>query len=619
MKKRILAILLASVMLFALLAACSNDPPEPPAPPDSPAPDTSTPATTTDDDDDDETAEPVADNRGQAGLGWNPLDYGGAFVPFDSPVTLQIGTFDRARDDMPPVGDNYWTQWVNEYFGENLNINVEYIPIDRSNTMIAYNLLFAAQTPPTILMEYDFEKVTEWWVEGALQEIDRAQMQEIAPTWVETSGGMDWWDQFMVGGGTFFAPAYRPFWDTNFTWVTFYRLDWYEEQDLGRPTSYEEWIEAQLTFKEAYNLPYTLDHMAFTHNFQFYDYNPFPLDEEYWAMYSCVNVPSLPAEGARRHLAQLNQQYNLGLINPEFELDEGGAGAQTEALQAFINGNLYRYSFFAQASMPDLEAFYENNPDAKLGIMWNNTVNYAMGDELGYRQYPQERATNPAGFFLGFSSSASDDELKAAYMYLEWMAQPDVLDYFQWGAEGVTFNYNDNGDRVMVSWEEQGDMWMGFSSNKDYWAVVVEARVTGDAETTAVNIIPANLPDSPRLRQEQADRYAYLRVRANHGLTYNDPINGSPIVPGVIAENRPGLIPLFQSLATDLVKANPDNFESMYEDAVQRYRDAGYSEIEAARLQSFRDGYIAPLNPIASGAQPFSWWPVGSVISTVYD
>jgi len=613
MKKRILATLLASAMLFATLAACVEEPPPPPEPPPAtptPAPTTPPPAVVV--------PEPTADDRrGQAGVGFNPVDYGGAFIPFDNHVTIQIGTFDRARDDAPPIPDNYWTNWVNESFGAALNVTVEYVPIDRSDTMTAYNRLFSAQTPPTMLMEYDWPKVTEWWGEGALQPINLQDFVDIAPTWFQNAGGQEKFDSFMVGGEYMFAPALRPFWDTNYTWVTFYRLDWYEEQGLGRPASYEEWLAAQVIFKEAYNLPYTLDQVGFTNNFQFYAYNTFPLDEELWVMHSDVNVPSLPAPGAQRFLAQLNEQYNLGLINPEFELDEGGAaGVQTQALQQFINGNLYRHSFFVQASMPDLEAFYENNPDAKLGIMWNNTVQYADADALGYRTHPQDRATNPAGFFLCFSEKATDEQLRAAYMYLEWMAQPDVLDKFQWGEEGVTYIVNDAGAREMKPWEEQGDMWMGFSSNKDYWAVVVEVRATGTAEDTVQAIIPGNLPETDRLRQEMLDRYKYLRVRADHGLTYADPFFGVPIAS--LPEYTGTLVPLFQQLATGLVKANPDDFESMYADAVTQYRAAGFEEIEQERLAAYRAGLSTALGDVTAGRAPFSWYAVGSVITNVY-
>jgi len=613
MKKRILATLLASIMLLALVAACGGEPPPPPAPP----PPTPEPVSTPDPV---EVAPPAHDDfRGQAGIGWNPLDYGGAFEPFASPVTIQIGTFDRARDDAPPIPDNHYTQWVNEYFGQNLNVTVEYVPITRGDTMTAYNLLFAAETPPTILMEYDWPKVTEWWGEGALQPINLQEFADVAPTWFNKVGGQEKFESFKVGGEYMFAPALRPWWDTNELWVTFYRLDWYEEQGLGRPASYEEWIEAQKIFKEAYNLPFTLDNVGFTNNFQFADYNPFPLVEEDWVMYADVNVPSLPAEGARRHLAQMNEQFNLGLINPEFELDEGGAaGVQTQALQEFINGNVYRASFFISASMPDLEAFYANNPDAKLGIMWNNTVPFAAADSLGYRTHPIDRATNPAGFFLCFSEKATADEMRAAYMYLEWMAQPDVLDYFQWGVEGVTYNVVD-GNRVMVPWDEQGDMWMGFSSNKDYWAVVIEGRDVGDGSVEAylTASMPQNLPESERLTKELIDRYRYLRVRADSGLTYNDPFFGVPIA--ALPEYTGTLVPLFAQLATALVKANPDDFDSMYNDAVDQYRAAGFKAIEDERLAAYNAGLSTTLADITAGRAPFVQYDYRSVISTVYD
>ena len=613
MKKRILAAVLATVMLVAALAACAGEPPEPPTPPPpTPAPATPEPPPPV------VVPEPGAeDRRGQAGIGFNPVDYGGAFEPFDNHVTIQIGTFDRARDDAPPIPDNYYTNWVNDNFGAALNVTVEYVPIERSDTMTAYNLLFAAETPPTILMEYDWPKVTEWWGEGALQPIDLQEFVNIAPTWFHNAGGQEKFDSFVVGGEYMFAPALRPFWDTNYTWVTFYRLDWYEEQGLGRPTSWEEWVDAQVTFKEAYNLPYTLDYIAFNNNFQFYNRNPFPLNEEHWVMHSDVNVPSLPAEGGRRVLAQMNELYNLGLINPEFELDEGGAGFQTQALEEFINGNVYRMSFFVQASMPDLEAFYANNPDAKLGIMYNNTVPWWEADALGYSTHPQDRATNPAGFFVCFSEKATEDQIRAAYMYLEWMAQPDVLDHFQWGEEGVTFDYDGDGKRVMRPWEEQGDMWMGFSSNKDYWAVVVEVRATGTVEETVQAIIPGNLPETDRLRQEMLDRYQYLRVRADHGLTYPDPFFGVPI--SSLPEYTGTLVPLFAQLATALVKADPDDFESMYADAVVQYRAAGFEAIEQERLAAYRAGLSTVLGDVTAGRAPFTWYDVGSVISNVYN
>ena len=80
---------------------------------------------------------------------------------------------------------------------------------------------------------------------------------------------------------------------------------------------------------------------------------------------------------------------------------------------------------------------------------------------------------------IGFSSFASEDEIKAAWMYLEWMIQPENLHTIQWGVEGETYNYDEDGFEVAVS-DYEGEYKMGFNGNKDYWCVAIEARNAGD-------------------------------------------------------------------------------------------------------------------------------------------
>ena len=64
---------------------------------------------------------------------------------------------------------------------------------------------------------------------------------------------------------------------------------------------------------------------------------------------------------------------------------------------------------------------------------------------------------------VGFSSSATEDELKAAWMYLEWMCNDDVLFTMQYGIEGENFNYNEDGLPVSVA-DYSGDYKQGYNS-----------------------------------------------------------------------------------------------------------------------------------------------------------
>lgn len=70
---------------------------------------------------------------------------------------------------------------------------------------------------------------------------------------------------------------------------------------------------------------------------------------------------------------------------------------------------------------------------------------------------------------VGFSSTATEDEIKAAWMYMEWLSQEDNLFTFQWGIEGENYTLNEEGLPVSVTGYE-GDYKHGYSYNADYYA-----------------------------------------------------------------------------------------------------------------------------------------------------
>ena len=88
--------------------------------------------------------------------------------PFAETVTLRVPVYDRGAEGVPDVSNNYWTGWIQENFGDQYNIKVEYVPITRSDVMTSYALLAADQNLPTILMEYDYPKVAQWADDGYL-------------------------------------------------------------------------------------------------------------------------------------------------------------------------------------------------------------------------------------------------------------------------------------------------------------------------------------------------------------------------------------------------------------------------------------------------------------------
>ena len=64
---------------------------------------------------------------------------------FADNVTLQIPVYDRGSsgNGCSDVENNYWTNWVQENFGDKYNITVEYVGITRSDVMTDYAMLAA--------------------------------------------------------------------------------------------------------------------------------------------------------------------------------------------------------------------------------------------------------------------------------------------------------------------------------------------------------------------------------------------------------------------------------------------------------------------------------------------
>ena len=103
--------------------------------------------------------------------------------PFAENVTLRVPVYDRGVEGVPDVTNNYWTQWIQENFGDKYNITVEYVPITRTDVMTSYALLAADQNLPTILMEYDYPKLSTWVNDGYLTSFDMDAFKEVAPNY----------------------------------------------------------------------------------------------------------------------------------------------------------------------------------------------------------------------------------------------------------------------------------------------------------------------------------------------------------------------------------------------------------------------------------------------------
>lgn len=519
-----------------------------------------------------DTAEAAA--QGTAGIdGW---------TAFAENVTLRVPVYDRGVEGVPTVNDNYWTKWIQENFGDKYNVTVEFVPITRSDVMTDYALLAASESLPTILMEYDYPKVSQWANDGYLTTFDMDDFAQVAPTYYQRMVDNGQLTYSEMNGETYFALAYRPYYNCGYTFQTFVRMDWLREVGYDHvPINREEAVDAFTKMQEAGLSEHPLGGAMIPSvgADQNYAYRTYPQDEEEWAMYGDVSIPALGWEPNRLTLKRANEDYNLGFTNPEYYITD-----EETNKAAFVNGDIYQYGGYISANMDWLNAFYENNPDAELAIAPAGIVDEAGGT------VPAWRADNPFGMIVGFSSFATEDELKAAWMYMEWMTQEDVLFTMQWGIEGENFNYDDNGLPVSVG-DYKGDYTQGFNNSKDYWCVTIEARNAGTIEDQVEQNAPQNLPQN--FNDDIVDFYNTRVEYSKEGYAVNDAIFA--VVVEEEGEYSGTLQELYKEYRDQLVMCAPEKFDALYEELSQKYLDAGYQTIVDARKAAYEAGNTTKL------------------------
>ena len=498
--------------------------------------------------------------------------------PFAENVSITIPVYDRGQAGVPNVESNYWTKWIQENFGDKYNVTVNYVAIPRSDVMTKYSMLAAANELPTVLMEYDYPKVTQWAADGYLTTFSMDDFAAVAPTYYQRMVTNNQLTYTQINGETYFVAAYRPYYDTSYTFQTFVRKDWLDQIGYDHvPVTVSDYNAAMLKIKEAGIAEHPAGGSMVTGvgSDQNYAWRTWPLDEKEWAMYGDYNIPSLGWEPNKLFLKNENYKYNAGITDPEYYL----TGTEDEKTN-FINGKTYSYAGYISANMDWLTAFYEANPDAELAIApVSAEIDEATGTNPGYR------TDNPFGMMIGFSKDATADQLKAAWMYMEWLTQEGNLFNFQWGVEGETYKYDENNLPVSVS-DYDGEYKLGFNNNKDYWCITIEARQAGTIEDVISNNMPHDLKQD--FTEDVIAWYnAKVAIRDNGWAIANALFSVSMEAE---AEYQTVLVEKYKELRDKLTMCAPEDFDALYDQFAAEYMDAGYREVTEERAAAYEAG-----------------------------
>ena len=493
-------------------------------------------------------------STGEAAASGSYTDYSAGFP---ERVTIQIPVYDRGFENWN-VADNYYTQWVQQEFGEKYNVDVEYVAISRSNEVTDYMQMIAAGTAPDIIMHYDMPQAVSYYDEGAMQDIDYDELAFYAPTYwakmqetIETYGTIDDHQAFIFAERD---PYY-------YNWVTLIRKDWCDQVGMEVPTTWEELQEVLAAWQEAglgtYNHELIIG--SFTY---FYPWIEEGTTDEELALYLDLNVAPFTWSATENYLRAFNEMYNAGTLDPNFYLTTDDAMEKGK----FVSGECGTYSFYMSNGTDVFTSLLANDPNAEVAILNSTPSIVAEGYTPYYYEYPS------FGMIMGINSQSTDEERAAVYMFLEWLSQPENLTYMQYGVEGETYTVGEDGINTLVA-DYTGEAALSQNQNKDYWCLVVESITYGDEEMD----LTANKSLLAPAGYEDLIQQSYDMCKANEDAGLISPIFTSVVESS--ADYTADLKALWQEAYVACITAAPEDFDATYEEYCQEYLDAGYQDI----------------------------------------
>jgi len=467
-------------------------------------------------------------------------------------VELRVEVFDRGTPGQTPVDNNYWTKWVQEDFGDPNNIKVTYVPCPRSQEVDTLNVWMATGDAPDICLTYDVPTVYKYYKEGGLSDITDALNQHGAQ--LKNYLGEELMAYGLYGGRQYALCAKRVIQANT---GTFIRKDWLEKLNLPVPDTTDDFYQTLKAFKEQnpgnadrvvpYGMTHDVDYVAYGFFQTFLEDIP---DKDYYVNHRLF----LPGwkEGAR----YLNKLYNEGLISQEFPLDKDGKMLDEDIVRGYVGSYGGNYDL-ALRNVPGHNTNIKKNfPDAEF-IPIDPFTNKYSGTH-------RKELYDPTGIRM-IVPKTSQDRVDAVIKYLNWMADPDVIFFLQFGEEGVHHNIVDGLPRLA---QVEGEKMMPSLQNIDYTLIVNGIYLAEKEKTIQANAF--SYPGNEHLFEDSynlATRDGYVNPGA--GLI---PTEAEAKYAKVLDDKE-------LEIYAKSITAKPEDFDNVWDSLIQEYLAAGGQEV----------------------------------------
>lgn len=477
-------------------------------------------------------------------------------------VTLSLEIFDRGNVGGTAPDNNYWTKWIQKEFGDPNNIKLKFVSAPRWEEVNKLNVWMASNQAPDLCLTYDINTVFNYYKSGGLTKLDDA---------VNTYGaelkeflGKDVLDRGKYYGELWSVPAKRVI---NARFNTFIRQDWLDALKIKTPTTRDEWYNTMKLFKEknpgkvSRVIPFgvTRDILFTATNLL----ESFLTEKDDYSRYMSGGNLKMLAPGYKEGVRFLNKMFNEGLMSPEFPLDKDGKLHESDYTNGLMGCYIQNYDMPLRPGsgyLPDLQKKIR-------GFDMQPIDPFKDKDGVSTKQVYDQ-----AGLRI-IVPKTSEKRVNEAIQYLNWMADPEVIFYLQYGDEGEGHIVKDG--LPIYQNVKTGEKQFNSVNNIDY-TYIINGIETGDKE-----------------KNIKINSLAYGDLSALYIKSYNCAMANSYIEPTLSIPNEADakysntIREKGYEFFAKTITCKPEDFDKVWTSQMSQMMKAGGQEILDARRKAW--------------------------------
>jgi putative aldouronate transport system substrate-binding protein len=492
---------------------------------------------------------------------------------------IVVEIYDRGNDGGSDPENNMYTDYIKKGMLEDHNVDVTFKKVPRWTEVDEINNLLAAGTAPDVCVTYSYPTIQTYANMDAV--IDLAPYVEtykndLPNLWNWLGDTNINWDKDPKTGNLWCVEAKLA---VSNRVLTFVRQDWLDKLGLQAPTTKAEFEAMLVAFKDnastllgadaakmvPYSVSYDVGWRAATLIESFLD--PNMSDKEYYV--NGFDDRKLTQNGTKEGVRLLNKWYNMGLMWNDFAQYGSGDTTEDDMMKAgFVGAFTHNWDYPYRNGEDSINANLARNigPEAKFVAI--DPFEDKNGTHTKFVPGPIDRKV----FF-----PKTNKEPLASMLYLDWISDPEHIQYLQIGDEGVT--HVKTADGAIQTQAATGNAIMNSGMNIDYTITVNGLKLISEELTNKSRAL--NYPGIP------AEEVIRAHTIANTDLRVGKNVN----VGAISAEEGIGdTLSQKRDIAYDkAVVASTSDFDKVWDEEIKNYLNAGGQDIIDERTQKWEE------------------------------